>query len=276
MFWTIAAINALVVFLLIYYKPIGFMIFDILMSIYTFVRVKYEIYDPFKPELKIHKVSYFCREDWLDSTKEPVGQEMRLGKSRLVRHSCEDLSSLLKLINEFSPELYKESIALSITYSFSDLNKKFIKLIDLKSREQKLRSNDLSSFIEAVFLEEEPTYNEYNYDYSVLVLRNEKLLSEELLALVKANLEAYLHRTPTFEAEQTLECLRREPELMEFLYNKLEDSGSYDRQKIEGSELDLDISGIEDLYKNGYISFLAEDELGSQFLIQVCNKGVDN
>jgi hypothetical protein len=217
MFGYWVAINCLVVLLLIYYKPIGLMVFDVLTNIYTFIRIRYEIYDPFKPVLKIHKVSYFYKKD--DS---------------IFRQTCEDFQDLYCLFNK------SNSLALSITYSFSDSNKKFIKLIDL--------SND--SDLKAIYLKEMPTYNEYNYDYRVNLITNIDL-EEKDKQIIKANLEAYIHRAPTFEVEQTLEFLKKHPELMEFVYPSLET-----------------MTSIETLYQNGNLSFRVYDDLGSEYLIQ--------
>jgi hypothetical protein len=234
MFGYWVAINCLVVLLLIYYKPIGLMVFDVLTNIYTFIRIRYEIYDPFKPVLKIHKVSYFYKKD--DS---------------IFRQTCEDFQDLYCLFNE------SYSLALSITYSFSDSNKKFIKLIDLSNLSNE--SQDYSAFLQAIYLKEIPTYNEYNYDYRVNLVTNIDLEDKDI-QIVNANLEAYIHRTPTFEAEQTLEFLKKHPELMEFVYPSLETSHN-------SLCLGL-ISSIETLYQNGNLSFRVYDDLGSEYLIQ--------
>ena len=261
---TIVAINAIAFFVLIYYKSIGFIIFDVLANMYTFARLKYELYDPFKPKLMIHRISHYC--------KVPEG--------KLYRHSDRELASLLKQIEQLPIE--SEHIALSIVYSFSDWNQKFIKLIPLKTKVN-LKTQDLTT----IFSEELPNYNEYNYDYHVDILSNS--FKQVDLPIVKANLEAYLRRTPTFEAEQALEALKSEPGLMEFIsdnidsartkiagYQELSDNSNLSLENVKKSQelggLSESSDGskpqtIEELYRNGYCSFLATDELGSEYFI---------
>lgn len=210
MFWIIAGINAVLIWSLIFYRPMFLKVFDFFMSTYTFFRLRYKKHDPFKPVLLIHSVSCFvdCFDNQVTSRK---------GKPKCFR--SDSMDALLKQVKEY--EAAKETtislkpIALRLNYSFSEWNQSFMKLIDLSEEDPE---ESMVNLLKRAYNSAKPDFCDMNYDYSVSLTSHSFPENDPRIRMMEYNLEAYIRRSSTFEAEQTLKLLSERPETLEFIY----------------------------------------------------------
>lgn len=236
-------------------NQIAFNVFDFITSLYTYCRLTIEPYYPFKPRLQIYTICYY-----FDYVKKPSAATGSLQPQGWLM--ANDPIILRDRIVEASKHLGEiKPIALSIVYRFSDWdwNEKYIKLIDLRCS----TSNEVIDSISKLMVQGQgrglehgmPDYNPLNHDYNVSIETSESdpdLFKEDDKAIVTSNLEAYLRRASTWEAEQTLRLLSERPDLMEFLY-----------------ELPEEDANIVSKFHRGLFGFVASDELGTEFNIRV-------
>jgi hypothetical protein len=290
-------------------SPYLFSIFDHTTSLYTLARLTVEPYNPFKPKLQVHRLTYYFRlhsHRLTGKIAADTRSNFEKGLSaildnKFLGNTQEPLSlSLSGAKNKFQPII---PVALSMQYSFSDglfhecctgwelatrwwvapaatgvmhlsgllaklksailsqtrlqVNicypnepQKYIKLIDL-------RHSDLNDYKMADLLKildrNEPQYSPLNHDFAVDVTANEEYeLTAARKVSIATNLEAYLRRTTTWDGEQALNLLQELPELLEFLYLG---NGNDNSKKFDAA------------FNDGEISFVASDELGTEFVI---------
>src|SRR5579871_4560227 len=189
---------------------LAYILFDKVTSYYTYLRLLVEPYNIFKPVLKISKITLH-----FDSSSD-IGDNKKITVNSL---------------DELKQYECKKPFAVSIQYSFSDWNEKFIKL---------LKTDNIC------FKDWSPQYNSLNYDFTVTSENREKVAEKDMVLL--ANIEAYIRRATTYDAEQTLKLLSENPHLIEFMY------GDY-----------------ENNFRKGHFSFRVYDELGTEYCLMSKN-----
>lgn len=168
--------NIVISFIRTFLSGLAYNIFDIITNLYTCTRLAIEPYNPFKPQLKIHLITYFF--DYLIDT------ETDLYRGWLMANSSDQLG---QNINLTQIGLYVKPTAISIHYSFSDWNEKYIKLISLRDlidleeftenkfkvgNQTLIRGIHLSDCLRQILEKLKPDYNALNYDYTVEVISN--------------------------------------------------------------------------------------------------------